>query len=64
MIPILFLSLFRRQFRRHGAHSDFTSVLSHEASGIVDIDETGAEDVAPTLVAVGLLGNGGIGLKA
>ncbi len=68
MISILFLAWFIWQFRRHCARSDFASVLCHEAGGIVDIDETSAEDVAPsappTLVAVGLLGNGGKGLKA
>jgi hypothetical protein len=63
-ISILFLSLFRRQFRLHGARCDFASVLGYEAGGMVDIDETGTEDVTPPLVAVGLLGDGGEGLKA
>ncbi len=56
--------MFIRQFRWHGARGNFAKILCHEVGGIVDIDETCAEDVAPTLVAVGLLGNGGVGLKA
>ncbi len=61
VISILFLSLFRRQFRRHGARGDTASAIGHGVGQLNDSDVHKSEssvDSRAALVVGLLLSNG------
>ncbi len=64
LISILFLSLFRKELRRHGEHGDIAGAIGHSAGHINHIFKASSKDLTAGLSIAQLLVKGGSLLEA